>query len=306
MNFYKHYIGDFQRDTRHLSPTERGVYRDLLDHQYATEKPIPADHHALCRIVGCQTKAERDAVALVSREFFQAVEGGLAQKRALQEIAKAAKQRAVNQELGKRGGRPRKGGDSDSGAEPDENRNGPKNGTDSVDENATEGNPSGTDSVSQSVSEMEPKREPNRNPIQTPDTREEEDPPKNPQWGSQSSSPRSSAAADDFRPSRAGVLAVLMRQAGVQVQSGHPTLLAWANELGVTDDEAREAIAAARIQKPEPALIPAAYLDRIIRNARAQARTPAAMNAQQRLEAGNAAVLERWLGNSAAAAAGGA
>jgi uncharacterized protein YdaU (DUF1376 family) len=40
MNFYKHYLGDYARDTKGLSLIEHGAYRVLLDHNYATEEPI--------------------------------------------------------------------------------------------------------------------------------------------------------------------------------------------------------------------------------------------------------------------------
>lgn len=91
MNFYKHYIGDFQRDTGHLSLTERGAYRALLDHHYATEKPLPADTTALCRLVGAVSKAEREAVANVLREFWhQDDSGGWINRRAMKEMEKAS------------------------------------------------------------------------------------------------------------------------------------------------------------------------------------------------------------------------
>lgn len=41
MNFFKLYIGDYQRDTAHLSVTEHGAYLLMLQHYYATEKPLP-------------------------------------------------------------------------------------------------------------------------------------------------------------------------------------------------------------------------------------------------------------------------
>lgn len=87
MIFYKHYIGDFQRDTGHLSLTERGAYRALIDHYYATEKPLPNDHPALCRIAGAFTKAERDAVK-VAMGFFEVKEGQLWHHRIEAELEK--------------------------------------------------------------------------------------------------------------------------------------------------------------------------------------------------------------------------
>jgi uncharacterized protein YdaU (DUF1376 family) len=41
MNFYKHFLGDYARDTKGLSLLEHGAYRVLLDHNYATEHADP-------------------------------------------------------------------------------------------------------------------------------------------------------------------------------------------------------------------------------------------------------------------------
>lgn len=96
MNFYKHYIGDFQRDTGHLSLTERGAYRALLDHHYATEKPLPKDATALCRLVGAVSKEERAAVSRVLSEFWEESSDGWINQRAQREMGKASHQREVN------------------------------------------------------------------------------------------------------------------------------------------------------------------------------------------------------------------
>jgi uncharacterized protein YdaU (DUF1376 family) len=142
VNFYKHYIGDFQRDTGHLSLTERGAYRAMLDHYYATERPLPKDKTAVARLVGAMDASERAAVQRVLSEFWIDTPDGWANERADREIAKAAAQRDINREIGKRGGRPPK------------NRTAPVVRTESV-----------SDSVLDSVSDSEP----NRNPNQTPD-----------------------------------------------------------------------------------------------------------------------------------------
>lgn len=98
MNYYKHYIGDFQRDTSHLSLTERGAYLALIHHYYATEKPLPSDHNALCRIAGAMSKQERDAVKVAMR-FFTKMESGLVHARIEAEIEKAGKRSDTNREI---------------------------------------------------------------------------------------------------------------------------------------------------------------------------------------------------------------
>lgn len=164
MNFYKHYIGDFQRDTAHLSLLERGAYRELLDALYANERPLPKDRKDLYRIARCESGADRKAVDRVIAEFFTETPEGYMQRRAMDEISKAAHQRAVNQSLGKLGGRPRK---TQSVLEAGQN-DGPK-----MNRTETE---SVSESVSESVNEREPngnrtetEPEPNRNPNQTPE-----------------------------------------------------------------------------------------------------------------------------------------
>lgn len=98
MNFYKHYIGDFQRDTGHLSLTERGAYLSLIHHYYATEKPLPNNIDALCRIAGAVSPIERKAVKAVV-EFFEVVDSGLMHSRIEAEIQKAGEQANTNREI---------------------------------------------------------------------------------------------------------------------------------------------------------------------------------------------------------------
>lgn len=98
MNFYKHYIGDFQRDTNHLSLTERGAYLALIHHYYATEKPLPNDHAALCRVAGAMTKQERDAVK-TAMVFFEVVDSGLMHTRIECEIQKAGDISSANRDI---------------------------------------------------------------------------------------------------------------------------------------------------------------------------------------------------------------
>ena len=46
MNYYQRHIGDYARDTGHLSLLEHGVYMVLLDYHYASEAGIPEGWYA--------------------------------------------------------------------------------------------------------------------------------------------------------------------------------------------------------------------------------------------------------------------
>jgi len=98
VNYYKHYIGDFQRDTTHLSLTARGAYLALMHHYYATEEPLPAEHAACCRIAGAFSKAERDGVKEVMG-FFELKDGKLWHKRIEAELEKGEKRSDKNREI---------------------------------------------------------------------------------------------------------------------------------------------------------------------------------------------------------------
>ena len=149
MNFFKLYIGDYQRDTGTLTLAEHGAYLLMLQHLYATEKPLPIGRE-LHRLLRAETASDRKSIDTVASRFFFEADGGLVNGRALDEIRKGCAQREINREIGKRGGRPKGSGNK-------------------------------TDSVIDSVSDFKPNEEPNRNPNQTPDTRlKEKEPPKPP------------------------------------------------------------------------------------------------------------------------------
>lgn len=106
VNYYERHLGDYARDTGHLSPLEHGVYNLLLDRYYATEFPIPADQaHRICR---ARTKEEREAVDTVLEEFFSLEDGVYKQGRVEGEIEKARARIDSARSNGKRGGRPKK------------------------------------------------------------------------------------------------------------------------------------------------------------------------------------------------------
>lgn len=76
MHYYSHHLGDYAKDTGHLSLAEHGAYRLLLDHYYSTETPLPGQLDALCRICRATSAVERQAVNSVLAQFFTATPTG--------------------------------------------------------------------------------------------------------------------------------------------------------------------------------------------------------------------------------------
>jgi len=85
MYYYQHHIGDYRRDTSHLTLLEHGAYRQLLDLYYITEKPL--DANAL-RLVCARNADEIQAVEQILCEFFTLQEGKYYHKRCEDEITR--------------------------------------------------------------------------------------------------------------------------------------------------------------------------------------------------------------------------
>jgi hypothetical protein len=78
MNFYKHFIGDYARDTGDLSLLEHGAYRLMLDHFYGTSRPLPENKKALYRLLRAESDAgivgtEEEVVRSRVKAFFAPV-----------------------------------------------------------------------------------------------------------------------------------------------------------------------------------------------------------------------------------------
>lgn len=99
MNFYKHWLGDYARDTKELSILEHGAYRLLLDHYYATSKPLPMKVELLWKICGATSKAERSAIQVVINKFFKHNGGEWHNARADEEIRAYEKQASTNRAI---------------------------------------------------------------------------------------------------------------------------------------------------------------------------------------------------------------
>lgn len=85
MHYYQHSIGDYRRDTMHLSLLEHGVYRQLLDLYYLNECEL--DANAL-RLICARSAEEIQAAETILNEFFVKTETGYKHTRCDKEIDK--------------------------------------------------------------------------------------------------------------------------------------------------------------------------------------------------------------------------
>ena len=107
MNYYPFHIGDYLSATRHLSWEEDAAYRRLLDTYYTTERALPIDVRAVCRLVLATTETQREAVAVVLSEFFEETAEGWINSRADAEIhAMREKQQKQRDKANKRWQKP--------------------------------------------------------------------------------------------------------------------------------------------------------------------------------------------------------
>ena len=88
MNYYNHHIGDYAKDTAHLTMLEDAAYRRMLDLYYSSERALPLNRDGLYRLVRARSKDEKKAVDTILEEFFHLGETGWHQTRCDEEIAK--------------------------------------------------------------------------------------------------------------------------------------------------------------------------------------------------------------------------
>ena len=86
MIYYRFHIGDYLRDTAHLTLLEHGAYRILLDLYYQHARPLPKAIEQVCRISRCKNKQERVTIARMLNEFFTETPDGWVNHRCDEEI----------------------------------------------------------------------------------------------------------------------------------------------------------------------------------------------------------------------------
>lgn len=81
MHYFQKNIGDYRRDTAHLSLTEHGVYQQLMDTYYLAEQPLTLDHADLMRTHCVRSADEVQAFENVLKDFFIRTDHGYIHKR---------------------------------------------------------------------------------------------------------------------------------------------------------------------------------------------------------------------------------
>lgn len=76
MNYYEHHIGDYDKNTSHLTACEDGIYSRMIRRYYDKETPLPASVEEVKRLMRARTKEEKQAVVDVLAEFFSLQDDG--------------------------------------------------------------------------------------------------------------------------------------------------------------------------------------------------------------------------------------
>jgi len=117
LNYYERHLGDYAKETRHLSLLEHGVYTILTDYCFATGKRIPEKQ--IYRYACARTRGEKRAVDAVLAEFFKLEDGWYFSNMVASYKEAKDKRAQTSKENGKLGGRPAK--KSDETGKPSDN-----------------------------------------------------------------------------------------------------------------------------------------------------------------------------------------
>jgi uncharacterized protein YdaU (DUF1376 family) len=88
MHYFQLNIGDYRRDTSHLTLLEHGIYQQLLSTYYLSEKPLTANLANLMRTHSARTTDEQQSLKNVLSDFFKLTDDGYAHARCDDEIIK--------------------------------------------------------------------------------------------------------------------------------------------------------------------------------------------------------------------------
>lgn len=98
MNFYSFHIGDYVRDTRHLTWDEDAAYRFMIEVYYTREAPLPLDRKQIYRIIKANTARLQAAVDVILSEFFVETPQGFTNSRCEEELLVAKSKSETREE----------------------------------------------------------------------------------------------------------------------------------------------------------------------------------------------------------------
>lgn len=70
MNYFEHHIGDYDKNTSHLTACEDGIYSRMIRRYMDKERPLDVDTKEIKRIVRARNREEKSAVDAILKEFF--------------------------------------------------------------------------------------------------------------------------------------------------------------------------------------------------------------------------------------------
>ena len=268
MNYYQRHLGDYAKDTGHLTMLEHGAYSLLLDRYYSTEDGIPQDQaHRICR---ARTPPEKQAVDVVLAEFFSIIGGKWINRRAEEEIARMREQAKNSRDNGRLGGRPKR----EPRPNPQETQqviSGIPGANPEVTQN--EPNPNPEETLANSQKPYTKNQEPNQNPSEP--AAAAAIPSRDAAAASEPEKPVSVADyVAEVKPidavtGRAIELSDLLRKRGANLQASDPRVRAWAAG-GVSDAAALTALETAQQRRADRGTaqpINAGLLDAILNDA---------------------------------------
>ncbi len=108
MHYYTFNVGDYRKDTGHLTTLEHGIYRQLIDWYYLDEAPIPKETQVVIRRLRLGSDSDMKSLQNVLDDFFVLQDDGYHQGHCDAVIAKYHEKADKNKTNGKLGGRPKK------------------------------------------------------------------------------------------------------------------------------------------------------------------------------------------------------
>ena len=96
MQWYKHYLEDYDQDTIDLSFIQDAAYRRLLGAYYRREGPLQSDLKLLYRLVHAHSRHEQEAVRTMLARYFVLLDGHFTNTRADEEIKQYQAQCVAN------------------------------------------------------------------------------------------------------------------------------------------------------------------------------------------------------------------